>query len=139
MSTDKSAQMNTDKTRDGYLYEKLTYQIISCLYAVQNSLGSNHKESAYHKALEFEFQDREIPFTTETSLPVIYKDKRVGSYRPDFIVDDTVILEIKVAPHITKAMQSQVYYYVKGTRFKLVLLANFGTPKVTIKRLIYTI
>jgi hypothetical protein len=36
-------------------------------------------------------------------------------------------------------MQDQVYYYIKGTRYKLVLLANFGTSKVGIKRLIYTI
>jgi hypothetical protein len=39
---------------------------------------------------------------------------------------------------ITKAMQDQLYYYVKGTKYQLVLLANFGTPKLGIKRLIYT-
>ncbi len=67
-----------------------------------------------------------------------YKGKKIGIYRPDFIIEDKVILEIKVAPLITKAMQDQVYYYVKGTKYKLVLLANFGASKVGIKRLIYT-
>jgi GxxExxY protein len=66
------------------------------------------------------------------------KGKKIGAYRPDFIIDDKVILEVKVAPAITKAMRDQVYYYVKGTNYKLVLLANFGTSKVGIKRLIYT-
>ena len=69
---------------------------------------------------------------------VKYKGKNIGLYRPDFIIDNKVILEIKVAPAINKAMQDQVYYYVKGAHYKLVLLANFGTSKVGIKRLIYT-
>lgn len=78
-------------------------------------------------------------FIEEASIDVKYKGKKIGLYRPDFIIDEKVILEIKVAPMVTKAMQEKVYYYVKGTKYKLVLLANFGTPKVGIKRLIYTI
>lgn len=36
-------------------------------------------------------------------------------------------------------MYEQVFYYVKGTPYKLVLLANFGTHKLTIKRRIFTL
>lgn len=133
MITDKKTQMTTD-----YIYKDLTYKIIGCLYEVHRELGSVHKEIIYHKALAVELRDRNIPFTEEKSIDVKYKGKKIGLYRPDFIVDDKVILEIKVAPAITKAMQDQVYYYVKGTKYKLVLLANFGTSKVGIKRLIYT-
>jgi len=133
MITDKKTQMTTD-----YIYKDLTYKIIGCLYEVHRELGSVHKEIIYHKALAVELRDRNIPFTEEKSIDVKYKGKKIGLYRPDFIVDDKVILEIKVALAITKAMQDQVYYYVKGTKYKLVLLANFGTSKVGIKRLIYT-
>jgi mRNA-degrading endonuclease HigB of HigAB toxin-antitoxin module len=35
-------------------------------------------------------------------------------------------------------MKDQVYFYVKGSTYKLVLLVNFGTRKVGIKRLIYS-
>lgn len=133
MITDKKTQMTTD-----YIYRDLTYKIIGCLYEVHRELGSVHKEIIYHKALAVELRDRNIPFTEEKSIDVKYKGKKIGLYRPDFIVDDKVILEIKVALAITKAMQDQVYYYVKGTKYKLVLLANFGTSKVGIKRLIYT-
>ena len=69
---------------------------------------------------------------------VRYKGIRIGVYKPDFIIDDKVILEIKVVPVLTRAIQDQVYYYVRGTKYKLVLLANFGTSKVGVKRLIYT-
>ena len=102
-------------------------------------MGSVHKEIIYHKAVAAELDRKHIPFIEEASIDVKYKGKKIGLYRPDFIIDEKVILEIKVTPMITKAMQDQVYYYVKGTKYKLVLLANFGTSKVGIKRLIYTL
>ena len=122
------------------LYKDLTYKIIGALYEVHKKLGSVHKETIYHKTVAIELTNRNIPFIEEKSIDVKYKGKKIGLYRPDFIIEDEdkVILEIKVAPLITKAMQDQVYYYVKGTKYKLVLLANFGTAKVGIKRLIYT-
>jgi GxxExxY protein len=129
--------MIADKT--DYLYKDLTYQIIGCLYEVHKELGSVHKEIIYHKAIAIELDRQNIPFIEESSIDVKYKDKKIGLYRPDFIIDEKVILEIKVTPMITKAMQDQVYYYVKGTKYKLVLLVNFGTSKVGIKRLIYTL
>jgi len=128
----KRPQMSTD-----YIYKDLTYKIIG-IYEVHKELGAVHKEIIYHKAIAIALDNRKIPFSEEKSIDVKYKGKKIGVYRPDFIIDDKVILEIKVAPAITKAMRDQVYYYAKGTRYKLVLLANFGTSKVGIKRLIYT-
>ena len=128
--------MRADKSK--YIYEELTYNVIGAVYEVHKELGTVHKEIIYHKALAIELQNKNIPFEEEKSIPVQYKGSKVGLYRPDFVIDDKVILEIKVAPAITRAMQNQVYYYVKGTKYKLVLLANFGTNKVGIKRLIYT-
>ena len=133
MITDEKIQMVTDG-----LYKDLTYKIIGAVYEVHKELGTVHKEVIYHKALAIEFNNRNIPFTEEKCLDVKYKGKKVGVYKPDFIIDGKVILEIKVAPVLTKAMQDQVYYYVKGTKYKIVLLINFGTSKVGIKRLIYT-
>ena len=129
--------MSTDKDVD-YIYKDLTYKIIGAIYNVHRELGSVHKEIIYHKAIAIEFSEKEIPFVEEKPIDVKYKGKKIGVYKPDFIIDDKVILEVKVAPAITKAMRDQVYYYVKGTKYKLVLLANFGTSKVGIKRLIYT-
>ena len=126
-------------TDNKYIYKELTYKIIGVLYEVHKELGSIHKEIIYHKAIAIEFVSKNIPFVEEKSINVRYKGKKVGLYKPDFIIDDKVILEIKVSPAITKAMQEQVYYYVKGTKYKLVLLANFGTQKLGLKRLIYDI
>lgn len=129
--------MFTDK-KEEYIYKDLTYKIIGTIYDVHKELGSVHKEIIYHKAIAIELCENRIPFVEEKPIDVKYKEKKIGIYKPDFIIDDKVILEIKVAPVITKAMKDQVYYYVKGTKYKLVLLVNFGTSKVGIKRLIYS-
>ncbi len=82
--------------------------------------------------------NREINFSEEKQIPITYKEKRVGYYKPDFIIEEKVILEIKAVPHLTKPAIDQIYFYVKGTKYKLVLLANFGTNKLSVKRRIYT-
>jgi GxxExxY protein len=140
MITDAEPQIITDKrmsTEKAYLYKELTYKIIGCLYEVHKELGSVHKEIVYHRAVAIEFKEKGLVFVEEKAIDVMYKGKTIGSYRPDFIINDQVVLEIKAVPLITKAMQNQVYYYVKGTPYKLVLLANFGATKLGIKRLIY--
>ncbi|MBU0694435.1 MAG: GxxExxY protein [Candidatus Omnitrophica bacterium] len=129
--------MSTDRNGDG-LYKDLTYKVIGVLYEVHNELGPVHKENIYHKAVAIELKNRNINFEEEKSLPVKYKDRKIGAYRPDFIIESKVILELKSVPMITKVMFDQIFYYVKGTNYKLVLLANFGTSKLTIKRRIYT-
>ena len=126
--------MGTDKG----LYKDLTYRIIGILYAVHNELGPVHKENIYANAVALELREKDINFEREKQLPVIYKGKKIGVYRPDFIIEDKVVLEIKAVPMLAKYMMDQMYYYLKGARYKLVLLANFGTKKLSVKRRIYT-
>ena len=121
-----------------YIYKDLTYKIIGALFEVHKNLGPVHKENIYHEAIKIEFKLQGIPFVEEKILEVKYKGQKIGIYRPDFIIDDKVILEIKAAPILAKAMLDQMYYYVRGSKYKLALLANFGTNKLIVKRRIYT-
>ncbi len=120
------------------LYKDLTYKIIGVLYEVHKHLGPVHKENIYHEAIKIELTKQNIPFVEEKTLDVKYKGHKIGVYRPDFVIDEKVILEIKAVPRLAKAMVDQMYYYVAGSDYKVALLANFGTPKLTVKRRIYT-
>jgi GxxExxY protein len=93
--------MNTDKN-EKYIYKDLTYKIIGAIYNVQQELGNVHKESIYHKALAIELSEIGIPYIEEKQITVKYRGKKIGVYRPDFIIDEKVILEIKVAPQLLK-------------------------------------
>lgn len=126
-------QINTD-----LLYGELTYRVRKAIFNVYNALGFGHKENVYQKALAKEFIILGIPYKEEVPLTVSYKDGAVGSYRPDFIVADKVILEIKATEFVPKAFETQLQYYLKTTGFSLGLLVNFGASKVFIKRFIWT-
>ena len=67
----------------------------------------------------------------------MYNNKKVGTYRPDFIVNDQVIIELKSLPFIGAIEKKQLWNYLKGTEYKIALLANFGKERLSIDRVVY--
>ena len=126
-------RINTD-----LLHADLTYGIRRAIFNVYNGLGFGHKEKVYQKALIQELQELNIPFKREVSLNVKYKGEDVGNYRPDFVIDDKVIVELKAVEFMPKSYETQLIHYLKTTGFQLGLLVNFGATKLYIKRLIWS-
>lgn len=126
-------RINTD-----LLYGDITYKIRGAIFSVYNELGYGHKEQVYQKALEKELKERNIPFEKEANLNVKYKNEKVGNYRPDFVIEEKVILELKAVELLPKTFETQLLHYLKTTNFNLGLLVNFGSPKLQIKRIIWT-
>lgn len=120
-----------------YLYQGLTHKVIGAAFEVHKILGPVHKESVYQKAFSEELASKDIPFKTEVSLDVIYKGKKVGVYKPDFVIDDKVLVEIKAVASLPKAHDVQLSYYLKGTDYKVGLLINFGERSLVVRRRIY--
>jgi len=123
--------------KSDFLYPELTYKIRGAIFAVWKELGPAFKESIYQKALEEESIKRGISFISQKQIDIFYNGKKVGVYKPDFIVEDKILIEIKVLPRLTKLEERQTWYYLKGTNYKLALLVNFGGQKLQIKRWIY--
>jgi len=62
----------------------------------------------------------------------------VGNYRPDFVVDGKVILEIKSVEFMPQSYELQLIHYLKTTGYQVGLLVNFGSPRLVIKRFVWT-
>ena len=60
----------------------------------------------------------------------------MGIYKPDLVIEDKIIIEIKAAEFNIKRFEMQVLSYLKGSKYKLGLLVNFGKEEVYIKRLV---
>lgn len=120
------------------LYEQLTYKIRGALFEVYNRLGFGHKEGVYQKALAIEFEKQGIQFVEQKSVPVTYLEQKVGIYRPDFVVEDKVIIELKSLSYMGKEAESQIVYYLKGSGYELGLLVNFGASRLEIIRKIWS-
>lgn len=119
------------------LHEELTYTIRGALFEVHKKLGPVHKEKVYQNAIALELKKREIVFEREKRISIYYDNEKVGSYVPDFVVEQKVILEIKAVPFMTKKMEDQVWYYIQASRYRVALLANFGVSSLEIRRRVY--
>lgn len=109
------------------IYERESYAINGAAMEVYNQLGHGFLESVYQEALEREFKIRGIPYEREKELTIIYKGEVLTQkYKADFVCYGKIIVELKAVSDITDAHRSQVYNYLRATRYKLGLLFNFG-------------
>jgi GxxExxY protein len=61
----------------------------------------------------------------------------VGDYDADLIVDNCVLVEIKIAPQYDKRDEAQLLNLLKATGLKVGILINFRRAKVEYRHLIY--
>jgi len=125
--TEFMTQKNTEPKTKVFLYPKLSYQIRGAIFQVYKTLGPYHKESIYTNALSSELKERKISFKKEVSINVIYENRKVGVYRPDFLIDDKIVIEVKAVEFLPKNDEKQLSYYLGGTAYRLGFLVNFGS------------
>ena len=118
------------------VYESLTHKIIGAALEVRKVLGVGQKEIIYQNALEEEFKKLNLNFEREKEIEIKYKGKVVGYYKPDFIVEGKVLIEIKSIDKINKEVLKQIWYYLKNTDFVLALILNFSPKGLEIKRVL---
>jgi GxxExxY protein len=118
------------------LFEELTRDIIGAAMEVHRVLGPGFLESVYQNALCHELQLRELKFETELEVHVGYKQLVVGRHRLDLVVENSVIVELKVASAIVEAHLAQALSYMKATGIEVSLILNFAGSSLTWKRLL---
>ncbi len=113
---------------------KLHKAIIGAAFEVHGQLGYGFLERVYQRAMQVELVQRGISAEIEKRLTVRYKNVVVGDYDADLLVQDVVLVEIKVAPQYDKRDEAQLLNELKATDLKLGLLLNFGRSKVEFRR-----
>ncbi|MCD6093560.1 MAG: GxxExxY protein [Candidatus Omnitrophica bacterium] len=119
------------------LYEKESYEIRGACFAVWKEFGSAFKETVIEKALAKEFKERGLSIDRQKRIDIFYRDEKVGVYIPDFVIDNKIIIEIKVKPVLIQEDRRQFWHYLKGSHYRLGFLVNFGTKKLEIVRRVY--
>jgi GxxExxY protein len=62
-------------------------------------------------------------------VPLAYKQKQLGSvYRPDLLVDDKVVVEVKAVDKLGAIHDAQMLTYLRHTGLRIGLILNFNTP-----------
>lgn len=105
----------------------MTQRIIGCAIEVHKYLGPGLLESAYEECLAFELEKEGFTLRRQQPTPVIYKDVKLDcGYRIDILVEDSVVLEIKVVDEFNPVHIAQILTYLKFSNKKYGLLLNFN-------------
>ena len=116
--------------------DEITYQIRGAIFEVNRVLGAGFLEKVYENALVIELRERGLNVKEQVPLNVLYKEKSVGEYYADIIVEDQVIVELKSVEQLKKIHEAQLLNYLKATGIKVGLLVNFYGEKADIKRMV---
>ncbi len=96
------------------------------------------KEILYKDAVEIELREKKIPYKREKEFKIEYKGIILPhKFYADFVIDDSIILEVKSVSFIVNNFVAQTINYLKASGLKLGIIANFGEKSFTYKRIVF--
>jgi len=119
--------------------DELTGKIIKSAIEVHRNMGAGLLESAYAKCFAYELNINGLEYRMEVEIPVKYKGINIDcAYRADFVIEDTVIIELKAVEKLLPIHEAQLLTYLKITDKKIGMLINFNETllKNGIKRMV---
>lgn len=116
-----------------YPHAELTAEIIASAKVVHEGMRPGLDEKLYERALCIEFADRAIHFDLQKKFSVTYKSHYIGDLIPDLIVDDRVIVDLKVVDSFNDARRPDARVF-NITGLEVGLLINFKRARLQIKR-----
>lgn len=118
-------------------HDAITYTVIGCAMAVHRDLGPGLRENSYQKALENKFTDSSVAFESQKLYSVFddpEQQRLVGFYIPDFVVDASIIVEIKALRGLDNSHLAQIIGYLAVSGCAIGLLINFGERSLRYRR-----
>ena len=113
------------------LYTDVTDSILRCAVAVHRGLGPGLPEFSYQMSLALEFDAAGISYVGDRTIAMRYRDVIVGWHRPDFIVENKVVVELKSVTSIDPVHAKQLLTYLRVTHLRVGLLLNFNVSTMT--------
>ncbi len=127
--------MKSDRERERL--NAVTQAALNCAFRVGNAMGHGFLEKVYENALAIELRDAGLNVIQQPRVEVRYKERVVGEYCPDLLVEEGVVIEVKATRALEDAHVSQCLNYLRSTGLCLGLVLNFGRPRVQYRRVVW--
>ena len=118
------------------IHKELSYKIIGAVFEVFNKLGYGYQEKYYQKAISLELNKRGLAHTRERPFKLKYLGESIGMYFADFIIENKIVLELKVANDYYLQDINQVLGYLKESGLRLGILAIITKEGIKHKRIL---
>ncbi len=117
------------------IVDDLTYKVIGCAMKVHSTLGNGFQEVIYQRALAIEMEKQGISFQRELEMPLYYDNQHIGTRRVDFLVEATLMVELKALVKMEDVHIAQGLNYLVAYKVDKGLMLNFGNQSLEVKRL----
>lgn len=119
------------------LFKEESFKIIGICMEIHKALGMGLKEINYKDAMEIDFAEAGILFKREQRFQVKYKGQILRNpYYADFVIFDSIILEVKSTSALIDAHLAQGLSYLAVSGMKLAIIINFGERSLNWKRIV---
>jgi GxxExxY protein len=106
---------------------EIGHAIITAAMKVHSAVGPGLLESAYEICLAHELAKEAFSVRRQGSIPIRYDDLTIDNgYRIDLLVNDRVVVELKVLETILPVHRGQLLSYLRLGGFRLGYLLNFN-------------
>ena len=102
---------------------------------VHSTLGNGFQEVIYQRCLDIEMSKQGLSVIREVEMPIYYDGHEVGTRRADFLVNDTIMVELKALTVMEDVHLAQALNYLEAYNLEIGLLINFGARSLEFKRL----
>ena len=91
-------------------------------------------ESVYKNALLISLREKGLKVDVEKGFEVIFRERKIGLYVADLVVEEKVIIELKCCESLRGEHQAQLINYLKVSNILVGLLINFRKRRLEYKR-----
>ena len=119
----------------------ISKEILDAAFYIHTQLGPGLLESVYERCLAHILIKKGLRVECQKYLPLTFDNILIeGAYKLDLLIEDEVIVELKVHERILPVHESQLHTYLKLSGKQLGLILNFNTKSLKdgIKRIALT-
>ena len=114
------------------------YDVVGAIHEVHKELGAGLNEYCYQEGLAIQLEEQGIDFQREKTFHPVYHGKVMDAeYRLDFLCKNDIIIECKAVADLANIHRSQLFNYMRLTKYSSGILVNFAPRFAVIERYFY--
>ncbi len=113
----------------------LSYLVVNCCFQTHKELGQFVSERQYCDRLAEIFKEIGVIFLREKDIKNLNHPSLEGN-RPDFFIENRLMLDLKAKAYITKDDYYQMQRYLRAVNIELGLIVNFRAYRLSPKRVL---
>ena len=118
------------------IYPELSYKLVGSAFKIFNDLGYGFPEKHYQQAFGELLKQQGFAFKREYFVQLEYLGEKIGKYFLDFVVDEKIVIELKVKSKMGYVHIKQVVCYLRSTGYKLAILIHLTRDGVKYRRIV---